>query len=102
MRSFISTLSNILSRRTLRGYSNRPRTIVRRQNQFRPRLEAMDERIVPSVDYVGATNGSWDTASNWWDNVTHTSHVPATTDDVTVGGETVNLNATARTVNTIN
>ena len=52
----------------------------------------------PTVSWVGATGGSWHTASNW-----STGAVPQATDDVYIGlpGQTVTISSGTVTVNTL-
>src|SRR5437899_309651 len=46
----------------------------------RPRLEALEDRVLPStVSWVSSTSGGWTTASNW-----STGAVPAAGDDVVI------------------
>jgi hypothetical protein len=55
------------------------------------RLEALEDRTVPStVNWVGGS-GDWGTASNWLDARTGTHHVPTASDDaiINVAGVTV-------------
>ncbi len=67
-------------------HANAPR------RRFRPVLDTLENRITPTVNYIGPNNGNWDVAQNWFDTVTSTQHVPGVTDDVSIqDGKTVNL-----------
>jgi hypothetical protein len=56
------------------GTIEKPR---RRNHNFRPALECLEERQVPSITWSGAVSQEWSTAGNWVGGV-----VPGATDDV--------------------
>ena len=62
---------------------------------FPPRLERLEDRLMPNaVNWIGGS-GDWDTAGNWLDATTHTNHLPTASDDavINVAGITVTHNA---------
>jgi hypothetical protein len=80
-----------MSRSTFRQWLqlNRPvRVRVRRpaRRLFRPPfLEELEPRWVPNtVNWIGEFGGDWNTASNWLDATTLTSHVPGASDDAVI------------------
>ena len=63
----------------------------RRRRESRPRVETLELRqLLSSVNWISATGGSWNVASNW-----STDKVPGPTDDavINVSGITVTSNA---------
>jgi hypothetical protein len=60
--------------RTFAGKVTRKRPPQRCPAYFRPRLEALEDRLAPAsvVTWTGAdNNGEWDDANNWQDNLGH-------------------------------
>jgi hypothetical protein len=56
----------------------------RRKLTHRLLLEVLEDRTVPSVNWINPVSGDWNTASNWFDTATGTNHVPGATDDVVI------------------
>jgi hypothetical protein len=57
---------------------------------LRPRLEQLEDRVLPStVNWINPAGGNWDTASNWQDAVTGANHVPGPTDDAVIGFDSI-------------
>src|SRR5947209_3088691 len=50
--------------------------------RFRPRLEALEDRMAPAVtNWINPAGGAWETASNW-----STGALPGPADDVVISG----------------
>src|SRR5262245_1423435 len=64
-------------------------------------LERLEDRTLPSVNWVGA-NGDWSaSATNWFDDVSNSNHVPVNGDDVVINnGATVTYDTTVE-INTL-
>jgi hypothetical protein len=57
---------------------------------FVPRLEQLDDRVLPStVNWINPAGGNWDTASNWQDAATGANRVPGPTDDAVIGFDSI-------------
>src|SRR5262249_25909826 len=72
--------------RRLSRTSSSPRRAVRRKpvHASRLRLEALEDRTLPSVvNWVGGSGG-WSNANNWLDATTQTHHTPTATDDAVI------------------
>src|SRR5262249_16154382 len=68
----LSTLRRLLTPRT-----RRPSLLVRRA--FRPRLESLEDRTVPSVNWISTTSGDWADGTNW-----SSGSQPGANDDVVI------------------
>src|SRR5258708_17860952 len=77
----------------------RAKAAVRRRSKFfRPWMEVLEDRTVPStVNWINSAGGDWDTASNWLDSSTNTNHTPGTIDDAVINtsGITVTHSSTS-------
>jgi hypothetical protein len=70
--------------------------------RFRPLLEMLEERSVPStVNWIGTANGSFTDATNWQDAVTGANRVPGAGDDAVVGINVVVTDSSTTTVNSL-
>ncbi len=59
-------------------------------------LERLEDRTLPAVNWITAGAGNWAVASNWFDDVLLTNHVPLAGDDVVIAnGAAVTHNADA-------
>lgn len=55
------------------------------RRRFRPRLECLEDRAVPSIVWVNKNGGAWDDPNNWLDPETQVHRVPNSGDDVSFG-----------------
>jgi hypothetical protein len=72
----------------LRPFDLRPTRSSRRQTThrpgLRPRVEALEDRVVPStVTWINSAGGDWDTAANWQDNL-GVNRLPGSGDDAVI------------------
>ncbi len=75
--------------------------LSRRRGESRPGVETLEVRqLLATVNWISATSGSWDVASNW-----STDRVPGAGDDVVINATgatpTVTISANAESVNSI-
>src|SRR5262249_49237536 len=93
--SFAQTESSTMTRYSWSGlWSRQPRSLRkddRRRRNWRPGLEALEDRVTPAVvNWAGpAVGGDWNTPADW-----STSSVPVAGDTVSIGlGNTVTFSA---------
>src|SRR5262249_52957868 len=68
--------------RRLRGRRGRRRMNARAA--LPPRIERLEDYILPSTVVWTAGSGNWTVAANWTDQSNSTHHVPTTTDDAVI------------------
>src|SRR5262245_17969702 len=83
--------------------SHRPRKPVPRRpgrNSFRPVLEGLENRFLPStVNWIHAGDGDFNDPNNWKDAVSGTNHVPTAADDANVSNSYSGITITASGAN---
>src|SRR5712692_8174390 len=82
---FFSSLRQLVNRLSPRPSKwGRSRVQRGKRGRFRPNLEALEDRAVPStVNWIGGS-GNWNDASHWLDADTMTNHVPTAGDDAAI------------------
>jgi hypothetical protein len=96
---FRSWLQNWQSRNSRFRRDGRGPRPYRRHDFYRLALESLEQRITPTVHWINANGGDWNTGSNW-----DTGVKPGATDDVSIpalSGKTITFSSGTDTVSSV-